>query len=63
LALAFTIIPENCGNLDPISKFVKVKKALAAIGLQVVTVQNSIRCAYELRDIATSIKTGDGQNE
>jgi len=33
LALALTTIPENLGNLDPVSKFVQVRKAPAAVGL------------------------------
>jgi len=35
LALALTTIPENSGNLDPISKSVQVRKAPAAVVLQV----------------------------
>jgi hypothetical protein len=35
LALALTTIPENLGNLDPVSKFVQVRKAWTAVDLQV----------------------------
>jgi hypothetical protein len=63
LALAFTTIPENSGNLDPVSKFVQVRKALAAVGLQVFRVGNIVGCTYVISEIATSSTTGDGQNE
>ena len=33
LALVLTTIPEKSGNLDPFSKFVQVRTALAAGGL------------------------------
>jgi hypothetical protein len=33
LALTLTTIPENLGNLDPVSKFVQVRNAPAAIAL------------------------------
>jgi len=42
LALALTIIPENSGNLDPVSKFVQVRKAPAAVALQVFSVGNIV---------------------
>jgi hypothetical protein len=38
LALVLTTIPENSGNLDPVSKFVHVRKAPAAVALQVFSV-------------------------
>jgi len=63
LALALTTIPENSGNLDPISKFVQVRKALAAVALHVVNVGNIVGCTYIIPEIATSSKTGDGRNE
>jgi len=56
-------IPENSGNLDPVSKFVQVGKAPAAIALQVVSVGNIVGCAHVIPEIATSSKTGDGRNE
>jgi hypothetical protein len=58
-----TTIPENSGNLDPVSKFVKVRKAPAAVGLQVFSMGNIIGCAHVFQKIATSSKTGDGRNE
>jgi len=63
LALALTTIPENSGNLDPVSKFVQVGKAPAAVALQVFSVGNIVGCAHVIREIATSSKTGDGRNE
>ena len=63
LALALTTIPENSGNLDPVSKFVQVTKAPAAVALQVFSVGNIVGCAHISPEIATSSKTGDGRNE
>jgi len=48
LAQALTTIPENLGNLDPISKFSQVRKALVAIALHDFSVGNSIGCPYEI---------------
>jgi len=63
IALAVTRIPENSGNLDPVSKFVQVRRALAAVALQVFSVGNIVSCAHIIPEIATGSKTGDGQNE
>jgi hypothetical protein len=63
LAMALTTIPENSGNLDPVSKFVQVRKAPAAGTLQVFSVGNIIGCAHVIPEIATSTRTGDGRNE
>jgi hypothetical protein len=63
LALGLTTIPENSGNLDLVSKFVQVRKAPAAVALQVFSVGNIVRCAHLIPEIATSSKTGDGRNE
>jgi len=63
LALALTAIPENSGYLDPVSKFVQVRKAPAAVALQVFSVGNNVGCAHVIPEIATSNKTGDGRNE
>jgi hypothetical protein len=63
VALALTTIPENLGNLDPVSKFVQVRKAPAAIALQVFSVGSIVGCAHVSPEIATSSKTGDGRNE
>jgi hypothetical protein len=63
LALALTTIPENSGNLDPVSKFVQVRNARAAVTLQVVSVGNIVGCAQVIPEIAASSKTGDGWNE
>jgi len=63
LAMALTTIPGNSGNLDPVSKFVQVRKAPAAVALQVFSVGNIVGCAQVIPEIATSTKTGDGWNE
>ena len=62
-AMALTTVPENLGNLDSVSKFVQVRKAPAAVALQVFSVGNIIGCVYLIPEIATSSKTGDGRNE
>jgi hypothetical protein len=63
LALALTTIPENSGNLDPVSKFVQVRQAPAAIDLHVFRVGNIVGCARVIPLIATISKKGDGRNE
>jgi len=63
LALALTTRPENPGNLDPVSKFVQVRKAPAADALQVFSVGNIVGCVHVIPELATSGKTGDGRNE
>jgi len=63
LALALSAIPENSGNLDPVSKFVQVRKAIAAAALKVCSIRTIVCCAHLIPEIATSSKTGDGQNE
>ena len=37
LALALTTIPENSGDLDPVSKFVQEREAPAAVALPVLS--------------------------
>jgi len=63
LALALTRIPENSWNLDPVSKFVQVRKAPAAVAFQVFSVGNIVGCPHVIPEKATSSKTGDRQNE
>jgi len=63
LALALTTIPENSGNLYSISKFVQVRKAPAAVALQVFSMGNIVGCVHVIPEAATSSKTGDGRNE
>jgi len=63
LPLALSKIPENSGNLDLVSKFVQVRKALAAVALQVFSMGNIVGCAHVIPEIATSSKTGNGWNE
>jgi len=63
LGLVLTTIPENLCNLDPISKFVQVWKAPAAVALQVFCVGNIFGCAHVIPEIATRSKIGDGRNE
>jgi hypothetical protein len=63
LALALTTIVENSGNKDPVSRFVQVRQEPAAGTLQVFSVGNIPCCEHVIPEIATSSKTGDGQNE
>jgi hypothetical protein len=63
LAMALTTMPGNSGNLDPVSKFVPVRKVPAAVTLQVFRVGNIVGCVHVIPDIAASSKTGDGRNE
>jgi hypothetical protein len=63
LALALTSRPENSGNLDPVSKFVQLRKSPAVIALQVFSVGNIVSCVHVIREIAISSTTGDGWNE
>jgi hypothetical protein len=58
-ALALTTIPENPGNLHPVSKFVYVRKVQEAVALQVFSVGNIVGCAHVIPEIATGsqIKT------
>jgi len=63
LSLALTTMPPNSGNLDPVSKFVQVRKALAAIALLVFSVGNIVRCTHTIPEIATHSDTRDWRNE
>jgi hypothetical protein len=50
-------MPENSGNLVPVSKFVQVRKAPAAVVFQVFSMGNIIGCAHVVPEIATSNMT------
>jgi hypothetical protein len=63
LALALTTIPENSGQLDPVSQYVQVRKAPAPVTLEVVNMGNIVSCAQVISKITTSSKTGHGVNE
>jgi len=63
LALALTTIPENSGNLDPVSQFVQVREPPAAVALQVFSVGNIVCRAHVIPEITTIRKTGDRRNE
>jgi hypothetical protein len=63
LALSHTTIPENSGNLDPVSKFVQVRKAPTAVALPVLSEANIVSCNNVIPEIATRSKSGDGWNE
>ena len=56
-------IPENLGNLDPVSIFEQVTTAPAAAALLVFRMGNIIGRAHVIPEIATCSKTGDGRNE
>jgi hypothetical protein len=63
LALALTAVPENSGSLDPVSKFVQLRNAPAAVALQVFSVGYIVGYAHVNPEIAPHSKTGDGRNE
>jgi len=63
LDLVLTTIPENSGTLDPVSKFVQVRKVPAAIAFQVFSMWNIVSCAQIIPEIASSSMTGDWGNE
>jgi len=62
-ALVLTTIPENLGNLDPISQFVQQRKSPSAVALQVFSVGNMVGGAHLIPEIATSCKTRHGTNK
>jgi hypothetical protein len=49
--------------LDPVLKFVQLRKAPAAIALHVFSMEQNVSCAHVIPEIATSSKTGDGWNK
>jgi len=61
--LALTTVPENSGNLDPISKFLQVRMAPVAVDLQVFGIGNIVSCAHRIPEITTGSKTGDRRNK
>ena len=56
-------MPENLGNMHPISKFVQVRILPAACALQVCSVGYLVGCANLIPEIRTSSKIGDRRNE
>ena len=63
LAPELTTISDNSGNLDPISKFVQVRTALAAVAFQGFNMENIVCCVHVIPEIPTSSKTGVDWNE
>jgi hypothetical protein len=59
LPRALTTIPENSCNLYPLSTLVQVKKALAAVTLQVFCVGNIVGCTHLIPERAARSITGD----
>ena len=62
LAMALHTIPENSGNLDTLSKLVRIRKAQQAGALQMFGVWKIVGCVRVIPDIATGCTTGDGGN-
>ena len=56
-------MPDNSGNLDPVSKSIQVRKALVAVALQDFSVGTIVSWARVIPEIPTSSKTGDGRNQ
>jgi len=63
LALMLTTIPERAGNLDFSLKFVQIRKAPAAVELQVFSLENVVSYEHLIPDSAASCRTEDGRNE
>jgi hypothetical protein len=63
LALALTAIPENSGNLDPVWKYLHVRKSLTAVPVKVLIMGNIVGCMHVIPQIPTSSKSGDGRNK
>jgi hypothetical protein len=61
--LAITTIPDNSGNLDPMSKFVQVSKAPTPIASQDFRVTNIVGYGQIIPEIDTSSMKRDGWNE
>jgi hypothetical protein len=59
---ARTTIPGDSGNFNRVSMFVQVRRAPAAVSLQVFSVGYIVGCAHVIPGIATGSKTGDGRN-
>jgi hypothetical protein len=51
---ALTKIPENSGNVDPVSKFIQVRKAPATVAFQVSRMGYIVGCAHVIPEIANS---------
>jgi hypothetical protein len=58
-----TTIPENSGNLDPVSKFVQVGKPPADIALEVFSMGIIVGCTHIIPEIPTRFKAGERRNE
>jgi hypothetical protein len=63
LALPLTTIPENSGNLDPVSKFVPMRTAQVAVVVQVLIMGNIVGFTHIIQEIATSSTIGGRRNE
>jgi len=63
LSLVLTTIPQNSGNLDPVTKFVQVRTTPVAVNLQVFSGGSIVSYAHVIPEIATRSKTADGQKE
>jgi len=63
LALVLTTIPENLGNLDPVSKFVQIENILAAISVHIFSVGNLIDYMHVISELTATSKAGIGGKE
>ena len=59
LALALTTISENSGNVNPVVKFVQVRKAPETVDLQVFSMGNIVCCMHIIPERATSSNRDD----
>ena len=63
IALGFTTIRENSGNLDLVLKYVQARNPQAAVDFQVFIVGYIIASVNVIPENDTQSKTGDGRNE
>lgn len=63
LALPHSAQPADSGDMSAISRFVQVTSAVAAVALQVYSMEIIIGCGYVSPEGDTSSKTENGQKE
>jgi hypothetical protein len=61
--LALTTLPENCGMLDPVSKFIEARQAWAPVTWHVFILGNIVGSDHVFPGVATSSGTVDERNE
>jgi len=62
LAIILTTLPENSGNLDPLSKYVQVSTEPLANDLDVWSMQNIVDSKQRCQQIANRKQSADGRD-